>query len=168
MTLNNPQKLDSPRLKLRHERSAGAIVYRKKGRTILVYLQLDSFHKWAAPKGRIQATETDEVAALRELEEETGMKDGQIEGDLGMITLKFKRKNFLVKKNVHYFLVRVPWNSQVILQRRTSGRGERLYGYRWVPLKKAPKVSDYENMQPVIKLAGDLLTARFGKDQVVV
>jgi hypothetical protein len=56
----------------------------------------------------------------------------------------------------------------VILQRRTSGRGEKLYGYRWVPLKKAAKVSDYENMQAVIKAADDILTKRFGKDQTVV
>lgn len=154
---------NNQRPKIRRERSAGAICYRRKGRTVLVYFQIDSYHKWAAPKGRIHPGEQDQAAALRELEEETGLSGGVIEGDLGTIVLKFRRKGVNVSKTVHYFLVRVPWNSKVVVQKREHGRGERIYGYRWIPAKRAADVSDYENMRPVVVGALAKLGEKFGK-----
>lgn len=148
--------------KIRFERSAGAVAYRRRGRTVLVFFLLDPYHKWAVPKGHIDPGEKDEVAAVRELGEEAGMS-GVIEGDLGTIVLKFRRKNVAIRKTVHYYLVHVPWNSRVTLQKRKDGKGEHFYGYRWMPAKRAEHVSDYENMRPVIKKALDILATKYAR-----
>ena len=148
--------------RLRFERSAGAIAYRKKGRTALLFFLLDPYHKWAAPKGHVRPQEKDELAAVRELKEETGLI-GTVENDLGSITLKFRRKNFQIQKNVRYFLVRVPWNGQVSLEKGKKDQGEHFYGYRWVPLRRALQGSDYENMRPIIAHALGILEAKFGR-----
>lgn len=151
-----------PRGKMRFERSAGAVAYRRRGRTVLIFFLLDPFHKWAVTKGHIDPGETDEAAAVRELGEEAGMS-GLVEGDLGTIVLKFRRKNVAIRKTVHYFLVHVPWNSRVNLQKRKDGKGEHFYGFRWVPAKRAENVSDYENMRPIIRKALDILDAKYSR-----
>lgn len=138
------------------ERSAGAIAYRKRGRTVLIFLLLDPFHKWAAPKGHVDPGETDEQAAIRELGEEAGLS-GSAEADLGSIDLKFRRHGARIEKQVRYFLVRVPWNSHVRLGKKESGRGEPFYGFRWVPARRALDASDYENMRPIMAHALGIL-----------
>ena len=162
MNLPQPNQKKEPQTqgKIKFERSAGAVAYRRRGRTVLVFFLLDPYHKWAVPKGHIDPGELDEVAAVRELGEEAGMH-GTVEGDLGTIVLKFRRKNVAIRKTVHYFLVHVPWNSRVTLQKRKDGQGEHFYGYRWMPAKLAENVSDYENMRPVIKKALDILAVKY-------
>lgn len=160
--VNPGQSGEERGVRIRRERAAGTIAYRRRGKTTLVLLVSDSFRKWAAPKGHMDFGETDEQAALRELHEEAGVS-GMIEGDLGTIMLKFRRKNTLIKKTVHYFLVRVPWHAKVQIEKRTEGRGERLHGYRWVPLRKALHLVAYENMRPVIAKAASMLEERYEK-----
>jgi len=150
--------------KLKFERSAGAVAFRRRGRTILMFFLLDPFHKWAVPKGHIDPGETDEQAAVRELGEEAGLS-GEAVGDLGTIVLKFRRKNVAIRKTVHYFLVHVPWNSRVALFKRKDGKGEPFYGYRWVVSKHAIATSSYENMKPVIAKALELLGEKYGKGE---
>ena len=60
------------------EVSAGGVVYQKKGKDYLFLLGKSSgYHKWVLPKGRIEADESDQSAALREIAEETSIV-GQI------------------------------------------------------------------------------------------
>ena len=60
--------------------SAGGIVLKNENGQILVLLTQHSKHKgWDFPKGHLEVGETSEVAALREVEEETGVKAEVIE-----------------------------------------------------------------------------------------
>jgi ADP-ribose pyrophosphatase YjhB (NUDIX family) len=57
------------------------------------------------PKGHVEAGETEQQAAIREVAEETGI-DGEIIGDLGVIDFWFVAEGRRVHKTVHHFLLR--------------------------------------------------------------
>jgi 8-oxo-dGTP pyrophosphatase MutT (NUDIX family) len=95
-------------MKYRREISAGGIVY-KKGESILWLITQHSQHKgWSFPKGLIgdkNAGEKMEEAALREVEEEGGIKAKIVSKDPVEVKYKYRFKDFLVDKSVHYFLM---------------------------------------------------------------
>lgn len=60
---------------------------------------------WSLPKGHLEAGETLEQAAVREVAEETGIH-GSIIGRLGIIDFWFVVEGRRVHKTVHHFLMR--------------------------------------------------------------
>ena len=60
---------------------------------------------WSLPKGHLEAGETLEQAAIREVAEETGIH-GSIIGSLGSIDFWFVVEGRRVHKTVHHFLMR--------------------------------------------------------------
>src|SRR4051794_39025610 len=92
----------------RQERSAGVLVYRGSP-SDPEFLLLDYGRHWDYPKGHVEAGEDDLTAAKRELEEETGL--AEIEIDAGFqheMTYFFRhKKKGLVRKTVVFFLGQV-------------------------------------------------------------
>jgi 8-oxo-dGTP pyrophosphatase MutT (NUDIX family) len=86
------------------EVSAGGIVYHREGDTLSILMIADRLGRWSFPKGLVQRDETSEVAALREIREETGVT-GRIEGELGASHYMYRRSAGLVNKTVHFYLV---------------------------------------------------------------
>jgi len=62
------------------EVSAGGVVFRRNPRLELLMIR-DRFGRWAFPKGHVEPDETAEEAAVRETEEETGVR-GAVVGEL--------------------------------------------------------------------------------------
>jgi 8-oxo-dGTP pyrophosphatase MutT (NUDIX family) len=60
---------------------------------------------WCVPKGHPEGQETLEQAAVREVEEETGLK-AEIISTLGTINYEFSASGKLIAKTVHHFLLR--------------------------------------------------------------
>lgn len=60
---------------------------------------------WSLPKGHLEAGETLEQAAVREVAEETGIR-GAIIGSLGTIDFWFVVEGHRVHKTVHHYLMR--------------------------------------------------------------
>ena len=60
---------------------------------------------WSLPKGHIEAGETAEEAAVREVREETGI-DGDIIGELGTIDFWFVAEGRRIHKTVRHYLLR--------------------------------------------------------------
>ena len=60
---------------------------------------------WPLPKGHVEAGETAEQAAVREVEEETGIR-AEVVAALGTIDYWFAAEGRRVHKTVHHFLLR--------------------------------------------------------------
>lgn len=87
------------------EVSAGGVVYKWVNDTCSILLIEDRYSRWTLPKGKQESGETFEQTALREIEEETGIR-GTIEQPLEVITYHyFHPDHGDVEKQVHYYLV---------------------------------------------------------------
>ena len=100
-----------------HEKSCGAIVYRKyHGNTeILLIKHINSGH-WSFPKGHVEGNETEEETAKREIMEETGI-DVNLDTTFREIVSYSPRKD--TQKIVVYFIgkARTP---TILLRKRRS------------------------------------------------
>lgn len=93
-------------LAVRYRRSAGGVVYRRRGQRVEVCLIATAGRtRWQLPKGRIEPGETKEEAALREVHEETGL-EARIEELLGELSFRYIRKQRKrIHKRVVFFLM---------------------------------------------------------------
>ncbi|MGB9612466.1 MAG: NUDIX domain-containing protein [Bryobacteraceae bacterium] len=92
-------------------RAAGGIVLDEDGRVLLierlVWRDGRQVHEVRLPKGHVEAGETDEQAALREVCEETGYCGLRIIADLGEDYTHFVRDGRPVRRCEHYYLMRL-------------------------------------------------------------
>ncbi len=111
---NNNLKLKKKKLKVKLEVSAGGIVFKKskdnhQKLNISWLIVQHSQHKgWVFPKGLVgdkNILESMKEAALREVEEEGGVK-AKIINDRPIVTkYQYIWQGFLIKKTVYYFLM---------------------------------------------------------------
>ena len=88
------------------EFSAGGLVIGEKGDILLIRARdLRDRPVWTLPKGTLVPGETSAVAALREVQEETGYRC-ELVRELEPITYWFQRGGRRVKKTVRWFLMR--------------------------------------------------------------
>lgn len=96
-------------MKTKTEVSAGGIVYKKVGEKIMWLIGQHSAHKgWIFPKGLVGDTKKNEPmknAALREVEEEGGIKARIVVSKPISVNYSYKWENTLIKKTVYYFLM---------------------------------------------------------------
>jgi bis(5'-nucleosidyl)-tetraphosphatase len=92
-------------VKTKWEYSAGGVVYKRaKGKTLWLIMQPEGTQRWQLPKGKIKNSDKAEPTALREVEEEGGVK-AKIVADLGKITYFFSEEGERVAKQVRFFLM---------------------------------------------------------------
>ncbi|MBH5318145.1 NUDIX domain-containing protein [Paenibacillus sp. GSMTC-2017] len=88
------------------EISAGGVVFRhnEQGQLQIQLIQ-DRYGKVSLPKGKMEAGETVEQTALREIAEETGL-EGVIIAPIDQIKYQYEHASLgTVNKEVHYYLV---------------------------------------------------------------
>lgn len=131
------------------QQSAGIITFARKNHEqkylILHYL---SGH-WDFPKGKLEPGETQEQAAHRELEEETGLTAEIISGFQESLSYMFKERGKLVKKTVTFF-VGISDEQPIRLSREHTG-------YLWLPYEKAHEKLTYQNAKDLLQKAHEFL-----------
>jgi len=131
----------------KREFSAGGLVFRKKGRAIEVLLIKDSYGRWSWPKGHIDKTEKSQEAAVREIQEEVGLKDIRILSKIGRSNYFYRLKGDLIFKTVFFFLVEA--NTDEKLKVQTS----EIKDARWFKPKEALASVEYKGAKEMLEKA---------------
>ena len=108
---------------------------------------------WGLPKGGVEPGETPEQAALREIEEETGMA-GVVERELGSIDYWFyaRDRGGRIHKTVHFFLVRATDGT-------TEAHDDEVREARWMDARDAFRLMTYPNEREMVRKAAAALGA---------
>jgi ADP-ribose pyrophosphatase YjhB (NUDIX family) len=105
---------------------------------------------WSLPKGHIEAGETPEDAALREVLEETGI-ESEILRLLGVIDFWFMADGKRIHKTVHHFLFQMTGG---ILQAQINEVDE----VAWFPIRDFSSRLAYSDERKLIASFGDIRT----------
>jgi|SRR5579884_675003 8-oxo-dGTP pyrophosphatase MutT (NUDIX family) len=146
------------RLRVQDVVSSGGVVLRRDEGSIEVALcGRPSDGMWVLPKGTPQAQETLEETALREVQEETGLKT-RILRSIGAIEYWFTRLDQGVRfhKVVHHFLME-PTGGDVSLH------DQEYEVVRWFPIADAEALMSYHNELEMLRRAVALLSAEAGE-----
>src|SRR3989344_5984488 len=128
---------------MHREISAGGIVWNSKTNKIL--LIKDSYGRWALPKGFIEKGETSEQAAVREVQEETGLKNLKILEKLGEIKYYYQLKGEKIFKIVIFFLMET---EDIELKHEWEVKEA-----QWLEPQEALEKLEYENSKSLLSKA---------------
>jgi 8-oxo-dGTP pyrophosphatase MutT (NUDIX family) len=127
------------------KRDAAALIarYDRKGRLI-----------WSLPKGHIEEGETAAEAAIREINEETGI-DGRIVEELGTIAFWFVVEDKRVHKTVHHFLL-------IATGGALSDEDPEVVETAWVPIDDLQDRLEYPDERDLVRSVRALLADHAG------
>lgn len=91
---------------MKQEKSAGAVIFYESNNKIY-FLLLKYPTYWGFAKGWLEENETEEEAAIREIEEETGLKVDLVSGFRHEQKWFFKHEGELIHKEAVFFLAEV-------------------------------------------------------------
>lgn len=104
--------------------------------------------EWCLPKGHLEDGETPEDAAVREIEEETGIR-GRVVGSLGTIDYWFSAEGRRVHKLVHHYLLEAIGGTL-----STEGDPDQeAIDVAWVPLTELAATLAFPNERKIVREA---------------
>lgn len=129
-------------IKVRWEKSCGAIIACHKGgeEKILLIRHKNGGH-WAFPKGHVEANETEEETARREIREETGLTDVVIDTGFRYINTFSPKPG--VMKDVVYFAAQSASDAVTVQE-------EEVMAFRWETPAKARETVTFDNDRALI------------------
>jgi len=137
---------------MKQERSAGVISYRydqERNRRLYLMLRYPSGY-WDFPKGRLESSETNIDAAIREFREETGL-DVQLDPEFQyVVSYDFRdRDGAAVHKEVTFFVGKAISDTVTLSPEHEE--------YAWLFFGDALKLLTYHNARQVLQLADQFL-----------
>ncbi|HET9392116.1 MAG TPA: NUDIX hydrolase [Candidatus Rubrimentiphilum sp.] len=150
-------------MRIKYEVSAGGLVLRRRESAYdALLIGRGTPRIWTLPKGHVEAKESHEQAALREVREETGCW-GEIVTKLNDIAYWFYFNHLKHKKSVTFYLMRY-------LSGDTANHDHEVDEARWFDVAAAKRSLKYVNEKRLIDMAQEYLLANptaFGDVPVV-
>jgi 8-oxo-dGTP pyrophosphatase MutT (NUDIX family) len=141
-------------MKTRTEVSAGGVVYRTGEPGIEICLAARRTRRgdlaWGLPKGLVERDESPEVAALREVAEETGLH-AEIEQDLGTVRYFYVWEGVRVRKQVRFFLMRATGGD-------VAEHDDEMEDVRWFPARRAVQRASFRGERDLVQRAVEMLS----------
>jgi len=135
------------------EKSCGAIVFRKEKNKIFYLILQYNDNYWGLPKGHMEAGEEEKETAIREVGEETGLRDFNIiNGFKEKIEYFFKKGGQTIHKEVVFFL----FETKTINVKKSFEHLD----IKWVPYKEAIEKLTYKTDKEVMKKADIFIKGR--------
>ena len=132
-------------MRIKYEVSAGGLVLRRSGASYdALLIGRGNPRVWSLPKGHVEARESHEGAALREVREETGCW-AETQTKLSEISYWFYLNGTKHKKAVHFYLMRY-------LSGDTANHDHEVDEAAWFDIKAAKKALKYVNEKRLIDL----------------
>ena len=138
------------------ETSAGGVVVRMGDaggvlRPLFLIIR-DSYDNWGFPKGHVEDGERPEVAAIREVGEETGL--GELKSESWLLSQReyFRFRGRLIHKVCHFYLMFTDAADT------SPQRSEGITACRWELYEEAAQLVSYANARDVLKRAHELVT----------
>lgn len=127
-------------------RAAGGVVMRSEGGvTEVILVHRPQYDDWAFPKGKAHPGESDEDCALREVEEETGLRC-ELEDELPTTTYRDSQQRL---KTVRYWIMR-PLAGD-------AGPRHEVDEVRWLPVAQAAEFLSYDRDRHVLRAFAAIL-----------
>jgi N utilization substance protein B len=138
--------------KLPVEKKAGAVIYARTNDAIYLALVHDVFGYWTLSKGGVDGDEAEDVAVVREINDELGLPIQVLEklGESEYIASHPEKGK--IRKVVHFFLAEAPYQD---LKLSSSGG---LDGARWFPLHEIGEIKTYDDILPLLAKAVEIIT----------
>lgn len=136
---------------MKYEKSCGAVVFTRIGSEIKYVLAQSVGGHYGFPKGHMEAGETEEETALREVFEEVHLKPSLIPGFRGVT--EYDIPSIDVHKQVIFFLGEFQ-NQQILFQK------EELCSAPLLPYEEALQMLTHEDSKHILRQAHDFLTGR--------
>jgi 8-oxo-dGTP pyrophosphatase MutT (NUDIX family) len=105
--------------------------------------------RWSMPKGHVEAGETLEQTAVREVREETGII-GRIVAPLGSFSYTFTANGRRIRKRVHHFLLHA-------VAGELSDADVEVTAVMWVPVTELPRVLAFPAERRIARRAEAML-----------
>jgi ADP-ribose pyrophosphatase YjhB (NUDIX family) len=141
------------RLRRVEETSAGGLVvdgaHRDANAALIGRLDRRGRLRWSLPKGHVEAGETAEAAAIREVAEETGIQ-GRVLAPLGTIDFWFVADGRRIHKTVHHFLLLMQGGE-------LSDEDVEVEQVEWVPLTQLADRLAYDDERRLVEQVPALL-----------
>jgi len=137
---------------IKRQVSAGGVIFREKDSSVeIALIAVKGGHVWCLPKGIIDKGESPEMAAVREVSEETGLQ-GRIIEKLGEINYWYyiKEEEARCRKTVHFFLIEYESGD-------TSQHDFEVDLVSWFPIDDALKTASYKGEREMIEKAEKIL-----------
>ena len=143
-----------PRTPTQSQVSAGGVVYRKDGDAVqVVLISVGVSRRWHLPKGLVDAGESEEETALREVSEETGLT-GRVVCPIDSVEYWYYGddggRKVRIHKVVHFYLIAFGAGS-------TDDHDHEVHEARWFPIDEARELLAFKNEKNVMDKAKDIL-----------
>jgi 8-oxo-dGTP pyrophosphatase MutT (NUDIX family) len=130
-------------------KAAGGLVENKKKNILMIFRR----GRWDLPKGKLDKGETLEACAIREVEEETGLRNIKLLGPLTITYHTYHEGTKFILKESHWFRMQVTTEQKLVPQ-----TNEDIQQIQWVNLKDLEKY--LKNSYPMIS---DIIETYFKK-----
>jgi len=130
-------------------KAAGGLIENKKKDILMIFRR----GRWDFPKGKLDKGETLEACAIREVEEETGLRNIKLLGPLTITYHTYHEGTKFILKESHWFRMQVTTEQKLVPQ-----TNEDIQQIQWVNLKDLEKY--LKNSYPMIS---DIIETYFKK-----
>ncbi len=134
--------------------SSGGIIVKNGPSGLKVLLIKDMYGHWTWPKGHIEAGESAQKAAIREIGEEVGLRDIRLVSEVSTVRYSYRLKGQIVLKTVYVYLFEANGDEEV------KPLASEVAGAEWLDEAEGLKRLDYKGSGEVLRKAINIFKDR--------
>jgi 8-oxo-dGTP pyrophosphatase MutT (NUDIX family) len=137
------------RIRAVREYTAGGVVFRHVGDRIEILMIQDRLGRWTIPKGHVEAGESIEQTALREVAEETGLTHLRLGEKLDKLHFFYRKEGKLIFMTTHVFLMEALGDTDNVIPEDSEG----IVDAKWFDQDEALGLIEYRDTERLFRLA---------------